>query len=329
MNILFTKKFFPDDVTYMKNRFEKGVTILNEEFQKEKLQDLADQADVMLGGLIEKDLIKKASNLKFIQIPWTGVDNIDWELLNELNIPVCNSHSNSFVVAEHAVALLLDASKKLSYHDRQMRTGNWNRLFPEAANPISPFSSTISNSKLGLLGYGAIGSAIHEMLTGFNCSFKVFNRSGKLSQGLEVYSFDSLAENCHDLDFLVIAVPLTEETTGIIDNSIFEALPENCVIVNVSRGLVINEKDLYQALKTNKIGGAAIDTWYNYPNPKRPRVFPSEEFPFQDLDNVVLSPHRAGYVNSGFPHLDDAIQNINNSIRGGKLINVLSTEKKY
>lgn len=333
MKVLFTKKFFPQDLEYIKAKIDVRVEFINEDnFEQDRLIELAPQADVFFGGLINEELLTAATHLKFIQIPWTGVDNLNWELLAERNVTVCNSHSNAYVVAEHAVALMLDAAKKISWHDRNMRKGNWNRLFPNVTNAVSPFSASIKNSKIGILGFGAVGQSIYEMLSGFQCDVLAFNRTGNSEcsgDRLTTYCSEKLREVADQLDVLFISVPLTEQTTGFVNKALFDELKPKCILVNVSRGKVVSEEDLYNALNVGSLGWAAIDTWYHYPSKDHPIAFPSKKYAFHELSNVTLSPHRAGYVDAGFPHLDDAILNLNRFVKGEGLINVLSGANRY
>jgi phosphoglycerate dehydrogenase-like enzyme len=297
------------------------------------LIDSSQGIDVLLGGLFSEALLASCRDLKFAQIPWTGVDNLDFELLKKYNITVCNSHSNSCVVAEHAIAMMLDAAKKLSFHDRLMREGNWNRLFPNEVNLISPFSKKVQGARIGLIGFGAIAKQIVRMLSGFNCSFEVFSKTGNFQENiidnLTAFSIKDFVNRAENLDFVFIGIPLTESTAGLIDKKFFDAMSTSTIVINISRGQVLNEEDLFNALNNKSIAGAAIDTWYQYPSPDNPRVFPSKNFPFHELNNLVMSPHRAGYVDSGFPHLDDAIENINNLAQNLPLINVVSLHNKY
>lgn len=104
---------------------------------------------------------------------------------------------------------------------------------------------------------------------------------------------------------------------------------KSSIFINVSRGEIVNETDLYYALKNNIIGSAGIDTWYNYPSFKNPDVYPSIKHDFHKLDNIILSPHRSGYIEDGFPHLDDAIDNLNKFTKNEQLINIVSLKNGY
>ena len=334
MKVLFTKSFLNDDLNYISKLTLKGIDLIYPaSFTEEALIPLAEDADVLFGNLVTEKLLASAKKLKFIQIPWTGVDNLDFKLLENFNITVCNSHSNAFAVAEHAVALMMDAAKKISFHDHLLRKGEWNRVNSESACVISPFSRIISGSHVGIVGFGAIGQKIYNLLKGYTCKFKVFNKESVINFNddpfLSMFSPEHIYTEIHDLDFVFVSVPLTNETRQLINNKFLSSMNDNAVLINISRGEVMNETDVYNALKTKLIGFAAIDTWFNYPSKDSPIVFPSELHNFHLLDNLVLSPHRAGYVMGGFPHLDDAIDNLNRLFQGNPLKNIVSLANRY
>lgn len=334
MKVLLTKDFLPGDLDYISMRLLPGIELVSpRSYDDLSLRELAPEADVLLGGYVSEILLSYATKLKFIQIPWTGIDNLDFELLGKHNITVCNSHSNAGVVAEHAVAMMFDAAKKITYHDKLLRQGKWNRVNPGRSNEISPFSSMVSKSKVGVVGFGAIGRKIFEFLKGFDCIFKVFNKEEVMFRkemcNLTVFPTSAIHSELNDLDYVFVAVPLTPSTRKMINKDFLSSMNREAVLINISRGEVVNEKDLYDAVYTKSIAFAAIDTWFNYPTHDMPEVFPSADFDFHLLDNIVLSPHRAGYMKAGFPHLDDAIENLNRFYQGKSLINVVSLIERY
>lgn len=334
MKVLITKNLLSEDINYIKKRINKGIElIIPDHFDEQELIRLSEDADVLFGAFISRNLLKNCRNLKFIQIPWTGVDNLDFDLLSEFDLTVCNSHSNALVIAEHAVAMMFDAAKKLSYHDRLLRQGEWNRVRNAQVNEISPFSKFISNSNVGIVGFGSIGTKIYHLLKGYNCNFfivsKDFPDNLEKYKDITIITEDKIYSSIKHLDFVFISIPLTEETRGFINNDFFNALSPDAIFINISRGEVVIEDDLYRALSEKKIKMAAIDTWFNYPGSNQPKVFPSKKNDFHLLDNLVLSPHRAGYIENSFPHLDDAIENLNRYFTKKELINIVSLTKKY
>jgi phosphoglycerate dehydrogenase-like enzyme len=333
MKVLLTKPFFEKDISYIKNKIHRDIEIIiPNSFDENTIKDAAKDADVLFGPLMSESILSNAENLKYIQVPWTGVDKLDFELLSKFNVKVCNSHSNSSIVAEHAIALMFDSAKKISYHDALLRHGKWNRPKPDNSNEITPFSKEIKGSTIGIIGYGAIGQNIHHFLENFSCSFKIFNRTGRFADEKKNTSFikiDEIYEHLNKIHFIFIAVALTDKTVDLIDNKFFDALNNDSILINISRGEVINEKDLYDALLKNKISFAGIDTWYNYPSKDNPESFPSSKYPFHELSNIVISPHRAGMIDGSLPHLNDAITNLNRIFEGKDLINVVSLTHKY
>ena len=334
INVLLTRKFFPSDVEYIKSQVKEGCNIIVPEvYTEDGLLPFAKDADIFFGPIISKTLCGVAKHLKFIQIPWNGVDNLDFDLIKEIGVKVCNSHSNAYCVAELAVSLMLDAAKKLSYHDRTMRKGDWNRPRLDASNTVSPFSSRVSDSNVGIIGYGHIGKLIREYLSGFGCKFHVADISVKEKRNdnmVSYYPMDQIESVLKVSDYLFLCVPLTEETRGFWNKQRFSQMKSDSILINTSRGEIIDEEALYNALKNRIIAGAAIDTWYNNPkNAFDTNCLPSTKFPFEELDNLVLSPHRAGMIVGELPHLEDAIVNINRTIDGLEPVNVVSVENKF
>ncbi len=334
MKVVITRPFHKGDLKYISNRIKKNITLINPGiYNEESLIPYMQDADVLFGSFVTEKLLIEAVNLKFIQVPWTGVENLDFDLLLKYNITVCNSHSNAKVVAEHAVAMMMDAAKKISYHDRLLRMGKWNRIIPGQQNEVSPFSAMISGSKIGIIGFGAIGKKIFGLLRGFNCSYKVFNKD-EVNEFVSEQSILFLQPNkiyseMNNLDFVFVAVPLTPETRQLINERFLSAMKRDSILINISRGEIMNETDLFNALKNKTIAFAAIDTWFIYPSKESPGVFPSSKHEYHLLDNLVLSPHRAGYITGSYPHLDDAIENLNRYSLGKSLINVISLTKGY
>lgn len=333
MKVLLTRPFFSEDLAYIKSRLDKNIQlIIPPSYSEDVLIKYAGEANVFLGGFISRSLIDTASALSFIQIPWTGVDSLDFKLLSEMEVTVCNSHSNATIVAEHAVALMMDAAKKLSYHDHLLRLGKWNRVNKKKPNVISPFSARICRASVGIVGFGAIGKKIHKLLSGYDCKFTVITKdiSNKSDYpGVTILPESQLYEGLNSLKFVFVSVPLTPETKGLINNKFISSLNEGAILINISRGEVMNEENLYNALLNNELAFAAIDTWFNYPTRENPEVFPSDLFEYHKLPNVIMSPHRAGYVEGGFPHLDDAIENLNRYNTGLPLINIVNLNEKY
>ena len=329
--VLLTKAFFDADVAYLKAGLDSSVEIVKPcAFDESSIIEALPQANVLLGGMLTESVLEAATDVAFFQIPWTGVDALNFNAIERTGVTVCNSHSNSTVVAEHGVGMLLAAAKKLCFHDRQMRNGEWNRV-KKSGNEVSPFSASLLNRHCLLVGCGAIGSRVAQMLTGFGCTFSSVTQRGEENIcGLrQAFSYSQLHLALSEADYIFVSVPLTDSTRYMIDSAAFHAMKDSAILVNVSRGDVLVEDDLYIALNEQQIGAAAIDTWYQYPSAENQKPFPSKKNDFHKLNNIVMSPHRAGYVDVGFPHLDDAIENINRHVAGKPLLNIIGSTKGY
>lgn len=334
MKVLLSKALMAADREYIAARLEPGIDIVDPpEWNEAGVLKALPEANVVMGGLLSEAVLAAGQHVAFWQIPWTGVDTLNFELLERTNATVCNSHSNAGIVAEHAIALMLAIGKKLPYHDREMREGRWNRVSKDG-NDVSPFSRTIAGTRAVILGYGAIGQGIARRLQGFDVTTEVVNTSGILPDGggngvSRAWKTSDLNQAVSGVDWLFVALPLTDATRNLVDVSIVNSMGSSANLINISRGAIVDETALFDALASNAIEGAGIDTWYSYPTPSEPVRAPSQNHSFESLQNVVMSPHRAGYATGGFPHLDDAIENLNRALAGRTLINVVSDGKGY
>jgi phosphoglycerate dehydrogenase-like enzyme len=189
---------------------------------------------------------------------------------------------------------------------------------------------------VGLLGYGAINQKVHKLLSGFDVSFAILRRSwakkgSSLPTSAKKYLPSQLEQFLDEVDTLIIALPLTPETEGLLSYNELIRLGESGVVVNVARGSIIDQTALYQVLKKRKIAGAAIDVWYTYqPEPdKQGRKYPFEN-PFHTLDNILLSPHHAASPFDDLDRWDEVIDNITRFAQGRKdYINIVDTKRGY
>lgn len=333
LRVLLTKRFFEEDLAYLRARLLPEVELVfPPEYTVEAIAETASpEIGVLLGEVIARPVLERATRLRLIQIPWTGVDRLDFALLREYRVTVCNSHSNAQAVAEYAVGLMMAVVKWIPLHDRRLRQGEWLRPQRGVAGSFHP-SDLISRRTVGFLGYGRIAQQIAKLLSGFSVRCLATAASPRMEppSPLEaLYGPEGRESVFAAADVLFVTVPLTAETRGMIDAKLLGRMRPTSYLVSVARGEIIEEKALYEALKSEQIAGAAIDTWYDYPTADRPVVLPSTRYPFHELENLVLSPHRAGFARGELPHLDDVIENLNRLARGKPVINVIDLEKGY
>jgi len=307
--------------------------IFPDDTEEETLLKYAPEADIIIGWRPTDRLLEKAEKLSLFINPGAGAQHLI-ELFREQNkkkpVTLINGHGNAYFTAQHTVALLLALAGKLIPHHNWMKEGLWRRGDDHAA------SIPIRDRKIGLLGYGAVNRKVHRMLSGFDVSFAVLRRdwkkdTGEMPTAVEKYDESQLHQFLKAVDTLIIAVPQTSKTVGLIGGREFDLLGEKALLVNVARGTVIDEKALYIALNEKKILGAAIDVWYEYrPEPDaKGHKFPFHH-PFPTLDNIILSPHRAASPFSDLKRWDEVIENVTRYASGSDdFINIVDLEEEY
>lgn len=278
--------------------------------ERETIEKHLREVEVVIGGSFNKENLEQAKKLKLIQIPFAGVDKLDFDLYkNYPEIFICNIHANKNAVAEHVFALILALAKNIVTNDRDLRLGRWHGFSTKEP------TVQLQGKSLGIIGLGSIGWEIAKV--GHTLGMKVFALKRKIEEkDLEKKNILEFLGEKKDLekvikesDFIVVAVPLTRETKGLIGGKELKLMKEK-YLINISRGIVINEEALFGSLKEGNLAGAAIDTWYQYPTSREKEILPSK-YDFHKLDNVVMSSHTAGYTDRA---LEENIKSVFNNI---------------
>ena len=274
--------------------------------------------DIFIGKKLKEEKLVNANKLKYIFAYKTGVDDFPLSALEERGIVLLNSHADSEIIAEYAFGLSISLVNRINEFDLNLRNGIW-------YDDKNMYWRSFFGMKVGLFGYGHIGKAIHRILKIAQVKTYTIDRGHDYKDINLVNSLEELVNEC---DIIISSVPKTADTNNLFNAQIFD-LMEGKYIVNVGRSNVINQKDLYNYLKENKIGGAAIDTWDAKPKKKNQILLPSKE-PFQELDNIILSPHAAMRVIDGhYRYVSDVTNNIIDMINGKPLRNVVDLKKGY
>lgn len=245
------------------------------------LQQVQD-ADGMIGAgrLLNRDNLASATRLKVISSVSVGYDNYELDYLNEKKIYLSNTpHVLTETTADLAFTLLMSAARKVAYLDQWTKQGQWQRTVGEAQFGMDIFGKT-----LGIIGLGHIGAAIARRgFYGFNMNILYHNRREKpeIAQGLNA-QYCQLDELLQRSDFVVIAVDLNADSKTLIAAAELEKMQPHAVLVNISRGSVIDEQALIEALKAKQIFAAGLDVYQKEP------LKESELF---QLYNVVTLPH--------------------------------------
>lgn len=254
---------------------------------------------VLHPAAIKNSLLATAESLRHIQLLTAGHDRIDLAETARRGITVStNGGANSWAVAEHTVALLLALYKKLLACDRSVRAGTWR----QAVNGFDTFE--VAGKTVGLLGAGQIGRKVAERLKSFETEIVYYdpspNPSLETAVGARLVDSDTLFATA---DIITLHLPLTPQTRGMIGPREFALMKQNAVVLNASRGEIIDEDALVAALSSGKLLGAGLDVFHHEP------IEPGH--PLLKLDNVVLTPHTAGHAFEGwFRRTDFAWKNI-------------------
>lgn len=253
------------------------------------IQIVEGDAEVLVKGVPEDDDLDTRPSLRAVVIPYAGVPARTRErLAARPELSLHNLHHNAAATAEMALALLLGAAKSVIPYDRALRKGDWRPRYEESSEVL------LSGSRALVLGYGAIGERIARACRGLGMEVQAVRRVPRGDEALPISTLDDLLP---DADALLVALPWTSETEGLLDADRLARLPDDCCIVNVGRGPIIDEDALYSELKSGRLR-AGLDVWYQYPaSAEEQQATQPSRHDFGALDNVVLSPHRAGHCN--------------------------------
>ncbi len=245
---------------------------------------------ILVTGRPQREHLMASPNLCALIVPWAGLPEETRDLMHDFpHIAVHNLHHNAAPVAEMAVALMLAAAKLVVPMDRALRVHDWTPRY-------QPSPAILLEGKTALiLGYGAIGQRVADLCRALGMKVMVIRRHVSALSPDEVYPLDALHGLLPQTNVLIVCLPQTPETTGLIGERELALLPPGAVLVNVGRGPIVDEAALYQALRDGALHSAGLDVWYNYPADEAAQCHtPPSAYPFHELDNVVMSPHRAG-----------------------------------
>lgn len=244
------------------------------------------ETQVLIEGRPTREQLEALPELRDLVIPWSGLPVKARELLADFpHLRLFNIHHNAAPVAEHAMALLLAAARSIVPCDRALRQGDWRPRYEDLNDPLLEGGNAL------ILGAGAVGRRIARAVEGLGMNLRLFGRRARAG----VEGIESLPNWLPTARALMLALPLTTETRGLIAADELSRLPRGAILVNVGRAQLVEEAALFDALRVGHLR-AGLDVWYRYPREEeeRERTAPSE-FDFSILNGVVHSPHRAGH----------------------------------
>ncbi|WP_343553223.1 phosphoglycerate dehydrogenase [Pantoea sp.] len=228
---------------------------------------------------VNEELLNKAPQLKIVCKHGVGVDNINLDATRARGIYVTNvPDANKHAVADFAFALILNSARQITQAVIETRAGNWPRIF----------ATDVYGKTLGIIGLGNIGKQVALRAKGFNMRVIAFDfypdEAFAAEHGIEFVTLDQLTESS---DFITLHKPLTDKTRNLFDAARIKQMKKSAFLINASRGGIVNEQDLYQALLDNVIAGAAADVFEQEP---------LNEHPLFTLSNFIPTSHIAGYT---------------------------------
>ena len=248
---------------------------------------------VLVAGRPTREQLLGCPALRALIIPFAGVPDVTRDLLLRefSSLRVYNLHHNAAAAAELALTLLLAAAKTLLPVDRAFRQGDWRSRYNGAPTLL------LSGKTALILGLGAIGSRVARACHALDIRVSAVRRDiGKPSPSfVDVHPLSALQDLLPEANAVIVCLPLTPETHGLLGRQEIGLLPASAILVNVARGPIVDEQALYVALRDGRLAGAGLDVWYRYPSNEKERatLLPSA-FPFHEMQNVVMSPHRGG-----------------------------------
>jgi D-3-phosphoglycerate dehydrogenase len=256
---------------------------------REEFIKVAAKADAVItaDSKIDRSIIENLVKCKIIVRQGIGFDNIDIKAAAEKNIIVCNVPDYcTDEVSDHTIALILSLVRKVPVYSGLVKNGIWDI---KSVSPIRRLSTLV----LGLAGFGKIAREVARKAKPFGFRIMAFDPyvSPQLAEecGVDLVNFEDLIK---ESDIISIHVPLSKETLHLFDKTKFNLMKPTAYIVNTGRGPLINEKDLYEALKNNRLAGAALDVLEQEP--------PQKDNPLLALENVIVTPHAAFYSEESY-----------------------------
>jgi len=248
---------------------------------------------------IDEELMSAGPNLRFVGRSGAGIDQIDVECASRKGIEILNApEGNRDAVGEHTLGLMLNLLNKMRQSDIQVRQKIWDR---EGNRGLELMHHTV-----GIIGYGNMGSAVAQRLSGFGCRTIAYDKykTGFGTQGVEEVGLEEIFEAT---DILSFHIPLTEETRFYVDDAFIGSFKKNFFLINTARGEIMRIDTLLKHLKTGKILGAGLDV---LEQEKFLKLTEQQEESMQglfEMDNVIFTPHVAGWTRESYVKINETL----------------------
>jgi D-3-phosphoglycerate dehydrogenase len=291
-----------------------GIKLLedNPKFQYEIIEDLSKKNLIsklpnfdgitLRRGKLDTEILERCKNLKVISRHGVGYDNVDIKFLKENNITLLVTATTAAVSpAEHIMFMILNISKGVDLYDNAVRHGKFSSMMHMKNNN----NFELANKKILIVGFGRIGRKLIKRCLGFEMKVYAYDPfvDQKTIESFGGIKINDLNDGLKETDILSLSVPLTEETRNMINSEKIKIMKKNAIIINISRGGVVNEKDIHEALNKGAIYGAGLDVFEKEP--------PDNDNPLLKNKKIVLSPHAATFTHECRSRMSiETVQNV-------------------
>ncbi len=263
--------------------------VILDDLPEARREDAWARADILVtmgfSREIPADLAVRAPRLRMVQTLVAGVDHLPYAWIPRAVVVCSNAGAYDTSVGEHAIALLLAAAKNIPERTREVAAGTFDQ---------SATSKALAGSTVLILGMGGIGAMVAGVCKAFHTHVVGVSRSGKpVPPADEAGALADLPRLLPRADFVVVALPLTARTRGLVDRTFLATMKDDAVLVNIARGKIVVEDDLFEHLRAHPNFRAALDVWWVYPSGTKGRPF---HRPFHELANVIMTPHNANAI---------------------------------
>ena len=280
------------------------------------------ETEVLYAWWLPEKHFAEARRLKWLHTPFAGLDEVLHPALVESQVRVtCSRGVASAALADHALGMILGFSRGLARAIRERAPGKWDR---ERYFREEPIPAELDGSVLGILGYGSIGREVARRGRSFGMRIHAYRRNRTREEdGVDrLFGPPDLGEFLGSVDYLVVTLPLTRATEGILDEEALARMKPGACLINIARGRLIREEALVRALESGRLGGAGLDVFSEEPLP--------ESSPLYRLPNVILTPHVGGI----HPHYMDRatslfIVNLGRYLKGEALLQEVDKRSGY
>ncbi|MFW5985776.1 MAG: phosphoglycerate dehydrogenase [Halanaerobiales bacterium] len=292
---------------------EKGYEIIynnkGRPIKKKEMLEMVTEIDGIIIGIdpFDADIIGRAQKLKVISKYGVGVDNIDLSAAEKKGITVCNTPgANTDAVADLAFGLMLALARRIPEADRETKAGNWKKIV----------GNSVYGKTLGVIGLGKIGRSLVKRAQGFEMDILAHDicRDNPFARKHDIKYVD-MDRLLKESDYISIHTPLNKETRNMIAAEELYKMKDSAFLINTSRGGIVDEEDLYQALSSENLKGAALDAFV---------CEPPDNSPLRNLDNVIMTSHNGSYTEEAIASMGiKAAQNLIDVLEGRKPENKL------